>query len=190
MSDPGEPMSKGTIVHSLIAAVRDVWGEDGIQGALARLAPDVAEATMGADFVPLKWYPTRYVVAWNSAIYDGPAAGDEATFCRCVVRSIDFGFGRVRRAFLRIATPQLVAERATALWQREHTHGTLALEPDLPAGLARVTLRGHPFVESAQGRAATAEVFRYVLSLSRAKDVRVTHGMEGDALVMGFRWEV
>ena len=37
---------------------------------------------------------------------------------------------------------------------------------------------------SALGRIAVSEVLRHVLSLSRARNVRETHGMTGDALVI------
>jgi hypothetical protein len=185
-----EPMTRGTILHSMAAAVRDVWGADGLRDVTARLPDEARAATTGPDFATLSFYPTRYILDWNTAIMDGPAHDDEREFRRGVARSIDFGFGRVRRAFLSFATPILLAQRAAELWRHDHTHGRLALDPDESVpGRRRISLTGHPFVTSALGRIAVSEVLRHVLSLSRARNVRETHGMTGDALVIVLTWD-
>jgi hypothetical protein len=184
---PPEPMTKGTILHALVGAVRETWGEPGIRAIVDRLPPATAEATPG--LVPIVWYPTRYLLEWNAALMDGPAQGDENAFRRCVARSIDLGFGRVRRAFLVFATPKLLAKRAADLWRHDHTHGTLTRsERDLPPRTARFLLEDHLFVKAPVDRLAIAEVLRHVLSLSHANDVRETHAMQGNALAITLRW--
>jgi hypothetical protein len=186
-----ESLSKGTIVHSQAQAIRELWGEDGLRDVVGRLPTEAAEATAGVDFEPLRWYPTRYLLDWNVALLDGPARQDEQAFRRCVARSIDLGFGRVRRAFLAFATPDRLAQRASELWRHEHSQGELSIESDAAPveRTARLALRDHPFITTALSRLATAEVFRYILSLSRARNVRESHALHGDALRITLRWE-
>jgi hypothetical protein len=174
----------------MCAGVRDLWGEDGLRDLEARLPDATREATRGPEFAPLRWYPTRYLVEWHAAMMDGPAGNDEAAFRRGVARSIDFGFGRVRRVLLSIATPMLLAERAAVLWRHENTHGVLAVDTSGRAeGKGRVTLTGHPFVRTPLSRKAFAEVLRHILSLSRAQNVRESHAATGEALVVALTWD-
>jgi hypothetical protein len=184
-------MTRGTIIHAIIAATRGLWGEDGLRDAMARLPDETREATTGPSFSSLSWYPTRFINDWDAAKMDGPARGDERAFRLSVDRSIDLSFGRVRRAFLSFATPMLLANRAAELWRHDHTHGTITVDSSANAeGRARVSLAEHPFLETPLSRLGFAEVIRYALSLSRARRVRETHAVSGDALVVGVTWDV
>jgi hypothetical protein len=73
-------LSKGTILHSQVQAIRELWGEDGLRDVVGRLPAEAAEATAGVDLEPLRWYPTRYLLDWNVASMDGPARQDEQAF--------------------------------------------------------------------------------------------------------------
>jgi len=53
----------------------------------------------------------------------------------------------------------------------------------------RLGRRGHPLTETPLARLAFAEVMRHVLSLSRARNVRESHALEGDALVVTLTWD-
>ena len=183
-------MSRGTLLHSVAAAVREVWGEEGLREVIARLPEETRAATTGPAFTTLSWYPTRYVVDWDAAKMAGPARGDEESFRRSVMRGIDLGFGRIRRALLSFATPVIIAERAAELWRHDHTHGKLSVDSSRRnEGKARVLLTGHPFTETPVARMAFAEVMRHVLSLSRARNVRESHTLEGDVLVVALTWD-
>jgi hypothetical protein len=182
-------MTRGTILHSNAESIREVWGDEGHRDVVSRLSAETREATTGPAFSALSWYPTRYLMEWDVAKMAGPCAGDEEAFRRSIRRATDLGFGRVRRAFLKVATPVLLAQRAAELWSHDHTHGTLSLEPEQVPGRRRVTLEGHPFTTTQLGRVAMAEVLRYILSLSRARNVRETHGMHGEALVITLSWD-
>jgi hypothetical protein len=186
-----EPMTRGTILHSLAAAARDVWGEEGLRDLVSRLPDETRAATTGPTFNSLSWYPSRYVLDWDVAKMEGPARGDEQAFLLSVDRGTDLGFGRVRRAFLSFATPILLARKSAELWRHDHTHGTLSVDSTARAeGRARVTLVGHPFVTTALSRQAFSEVLRYILSLSRARNVRESHAMSGESLVVALSWDV
>jgi hypothetical protein len=184
-------MTRGTVFHSIAAGARDVWGEDGLSELLAKLPDETRHATSGAAFTPLAWYPTRFVLDWDEAKMNGPARGNEEAFRKSVARGIDFGFGRVRRAFLSFATPILLAERAAALWRHDQTHGEISVDSSArDEGRARLTLRDHPFIRTTVSRIAFSEVVRHILSLSRAKNVRETHAASADGLVVALTWDV
>jgi hypothetical protein len=183
-------MTRGTVLQSMVAAVRDMWGEDGVRDVADRLPDETRIATVGPMLSALRWYPTRYVLDWDEARLAGPAHGDEEAFRRSVKRGIDLGFGRVRRTFLSFATPVLLAERAAGLWRHDHTHGELDVDSSARhEGRAWVTLSGHPYVGTTLSRMAFAEVLRYILSLSRAHNVRETHALAGDALAVALVWD-
>jgi hypothetical protein len=186
-----EPMTRGTLLHSMTAGVLDVWGEDGLRDVISRLPEETRAVTTGPSFTTLSWYPTRYVLDWDVAKMAGPARGDEAAFRRSVTRTIDLGFGRIRRSLLSFATPTMMAERAAQLWRHDHTHGELSVDTSgRREGHAVATLRGHPFATTPLGRMAFAEVIRHVLSLSRARNVRESHAPGGgDALVVTLTWD-
>jgi hypothetical protein len=189
-SPAAESLSKGTIIRSLAAAVRDLWGEEALRTVVDRLPAETRAATSGVGFIPIDWYPTRHIMKWGAAILDGPAFGDEIAFTQCVSRSVELGFGLVQRAFLVIATPTRLAARAADLWRHEHTHGTLTIETsDAAGGHARLALREHPFVGEPLARIAISEGIRTVLSLSRARNVRESHAVLGDALFITLHWD-
>lgn len=182
-------MSRGTILHSQRVSAQLQWGDEGVKAVLQRLSPETREATFGPAFTPLGWYPTRYIVEWVEAIHDVAARRDEQAVREWVDRAIDMSFGRVRRVFLRLATPTLLVQRAAELWRREHTHGVLTMESDVPARIARITLRDHPFTTTFASRIATSEIFRHVLSLSKARNVRESHALHEGTLKVSLLWE-
>jgi hypothetical protein len=185
---PTEPLSRGTIVVSIGPAVRAVWGDEGWDATLGRLPPETLAATTGANLLSLSWYPTRYLLHYERAIFDGPAERDEDAYRRYIDRRIDLGFGRFRRTFLRFATPERLAQRASELWRRDQTHGLLKVD-ELGEGFTRMSLRDHPYVLNQLSRLGAAEIMRHILSLSRFRDVRETHALVDHALVMTFLWK-
>jgi hypothetical protein len=183
-------MTRGTILHSMREAIVALWGEHGLQDVVDRLPDETRVATTGAMLSTLRWYPTRYVLDWNVAKMAGPARDDERAFRRSVALAMDLGFGRVRRVFLSFATPMLLAERAASLWRHDHSHGEISVDSSArEQGRARVTLTAHPFVHSALSRIAFAEAIRRVLALSRVRNVRETHALSGDELVIALAWD-
>jgi hypothetical protein len=181
-------MTKGTILHSLLLSVGDLWGEGGLKSVYDRLRPETMAAVRGG-FSAFDWYPTRYVVDYGNAVFDGPAANDEAAYRRYVDRSIDLSFGRIRSSLLRFVTPRGLAQRAADLWRHDNSHGTLTVDA-VEDGLGKLSLRGHPFVHKPLFRLGTAETMRHILALSRLRNVRETHAVAGEALVITLLWDV
>jgi hypothetical protein len=182
-----ESVSKGNILVSVRLAIRDLWSDEGWRDVVGRLPSDAAATVTGADLTALAWYPTRYLLDCERAVFEGVAGRDEAAFRRYIARSTDLGFGRIRRTFLRFATPDLLARRASELWRHDHSAGQLTIE-ERGERHARLALRGHPFVHTHLSRIAFAEALRHIMSLSRIRNVRATHELAGDALVVSLAW--
>lgn len=167
-------------------AARDVWGataEKAIVDAISERERDEAVDPRRPD-----WVPERVIVAYGLATWEGPAARDRPTMQRFLRRHVDHGFGRVRRLLLGLAQPTRFFESIPSYWRQDHTHGvvTTRLEP----GLGIVELRDHPYIASVHMRTGMAEIFRYTVSLMRARNVTESHALAPDgSLVMRIRWE-
>jgi hypothetical protein len=92
----------------------------------------------------------------------------------------------MRRIFVGMLTPGLLASRAAKEWRNEHSHGTV--ESVIGERGATATFRDTPFLEVELMQAGLAESFRHLISLSRVPNVRETHRMEGAKLVVDLAW--
>jgi hypothetical protein len=168
------------------AACEQMWGPAGYASICDRLPVDVRERTAGMR--PLaKWNQVEDLIAWHQAVWNGPVARDERQMIRHIHATVDMGFGRVKKFFLSMATPRTLAPRVAALWRDEYSTGRL--EASFPEeNVVHLTLSEHPFVEEPLMRFVIPEVFRYVLSMTRAKQVTATHGVRASSLVVVLRW--
>ena len=183
-----QPCARGTIFVGFKHAVHGVWGEHGVASVAAALSPEVRSQTLERVVLNTEWLPESYVLAWYEALWSGPCEQRRERLALALDRMLDFGFGRVRRVFLSMAKPSTIFEQAPSLWRYDHTHGTLSVA----AGetMARLCLRGHPYTENSLSCMAIAEIYRYCVALSRARNVTSTHYRDEDgALVVRLRWE-
>jgi hypothetical protein len=174
---PSVPTSRGIIFHTLHLAVQRTWGPDALAAVIAGLPEEVARETSGPEFLPIRWYPTSHLTAWQNAIYDGMAKGDDAAYATCIDRSLDLTLGGVRRLFMRVVAPHAIAERAGDMWRHFHSHGWIEIDWRTETS-GRVVLSEHGYAQDVVGRRTFAEMIRYMLALSRAKDVRESHGLD------------
>ncbi len=181
------PQSRGIMISTLQRAVVEIWGEEGLAAVRARLPADVAADTIGPGFLPIRWYPSTHMVAWHSAIFEGPANGDDAAFTQVMERVMDLSMGIVRRAFMRVLTPATLIAGAVGAWRDFHTHGEVTVEEPAP-GSARMILSNHPFLESPASRKMIAIMARHIAVRSRAHDVQETHALVGGRLVTTVSW--
>jgi hypothetical protein len=178
------------VLHAMRLAVLDLYGEAGLAEVAALVSADNRAATIDQAASPLGWYPERFLCEWHEAAWRGPGKREDAALCRVVDRRIDFGFGRVRKALLGIVGPEGVLRRAGELWKHDHTHGALTLTFDPEARVATGLLSDHLYCEVPIARRAAAEMFRYIVTLTRGvKTARETHGMQGKALAVRIAWE-
>lgn len=184
-----EVRARGTILMAFREAAHDLWGEDG-EREIGKRLPDVVRAeTLDLAAVNLAWVPEAYVLSWYDALWHGPCDKQREVFARFLCRMMDNGFGRVRKAFLAFAKPAMILSKAPTFWRHDHSHGELTVEA-LEADSAKVKLSDHPYTRTSLGCLATAEIYRYCVTLCRAKHVTEIHYRDpSGALVVRLRWQ-
>jgi hypothetical protein len=181
-----EPCAAQRVFVASRAAAVELYGDAGLQVIGERLPPDVRGALIGSAIITEPWLPERFVMAWQEAVFEGPAQSSDDEFRRYVEKVVDAGFGRVRRLLVNLVTPATLCTRAAELWHDEHTHGEITAVPT--GQVVVIRLRHHPYVTRPIARLVMAESLRYAASLTRAKRVAEAHHMEGDALEVRLTW--
>jgi hypothetical protein len=185
-SSKAEHLAHRRTVVGLRPAVEEVWGKPGVDAVRAALPPEYLASTGG--LVPAdEWVPVPFVVAWNDAVWEGPAARDRRVFREYVKATVHHGFGRVRKFFLTLATPELLVEKATEMWRAEYTTGELTSRLDAP-GRASFVLKQHPFVLNATSSEVLAEAFRCVGMYTTRAPIRQQMTRDGTVLRITLNW--
>jgi hypothetical protein len=184
----GESCARGTILMAFRDAANTLWGDAGVRAIGAALPEDVRRETVDVGVVNLAWVPETYVLAWYEAVWHGPCGGDRDAFVGFLQRMMDRGFGRVRKAFLSLAKPAVILNKAPSLWRHDHTHGELTLDT-VGRDSARVKLVDHAYTTTSLACMATAEIYRYCVELCQAKNVTEIHYREANALIVRLRWQ-
>lgn len=185
--ESSEPTARARILVAIRAAALDLWGDKGLLDITARLPAETRRRSLDERMAPLAWVPERDVIAWYEALWSGPVEGREDVFLGFVRQMMNRGFGRTRRALLLIASPEALVTRAPQLWRIEHSHGDLSFV--LARRGARLTLKNSLYATLPLLRLTTTEIYRYALSLSRARDVTaVRQGGEEGSLVIEVGW--
>lgn len=167
-------------------ACERMWGLPGMSETIEALPSDVRERTAGIRPLP-DWIPLDDLIAWHEAVWNGRAKRDQKVMFAHAHLTVDQGFGRVKRAVISLASAATLAPRVAALWNDEYSTGSLtatALEPRSTT----LVLSDHPYVQHELMRVIIMEVFRYVLSLSRTKNVSATHLITGNRLLVALNW--
>jgi hypothetical protein len=185
MADMGEACAASRVFVASRAAAVELYGNDGLKSISARL-PDEARIIADTALITEKWLPERWIIAWQEAVWNGPARKDDAAFRSYVRTVVDHGFGRVRRLLVNLVTPATLCTRAAELWHDEHTHGAITAEP--VGNVVNIRLSAHPYVTRPVSRMVMAESLRYAASLTRATDVREAHRLDGDTLEVKLTW--
>jgi hypothetical protein len=181
-----EPCAGQRVFVASRAAAVEMYGDGGLREIAERLPPDVRGALIDSAILTEPWLPERFVMAWQEAVFEGPARGSDDAFRRYIYRVVDAGFGRVRRLLVNLVTPVTLCTRAAELWHDEHTHGEISAEPS--GKVVLIKLRNHPYVTRPIARLVMAESLRHAASLTRVKRVDQLHRVEGDALEVRLTW--
>jgi hypothetical protein len=181
-----EPCAGQRVFVASRAAAVELYGDGGLREIAERLPPDVRGALIDSALITEAWLPERFVMAWQEAVFEGPARGSDDEFRRYVDKVVDSGFGRVRRLLVNLVTPATLCTRAAELWHDEHTHGEISAAPT--GHVVVIKLRKHPYVTRPIARLVMAESLRHAASLTRVKRVEQLHRIEGDALEVRLTW--
>ena len=177
-------MTRGIGLHGFRAAALDLWGPSALHAIAERLSDEARRRTIDDIVLPVSWYPERYGMEWEEAVWNGPAEKLDSAFFAFIDRSIEHGFGRMRRFFLRLTTLEAMIARGPDAWRYQHTHGTMTAK--LVSRTSSIyTLTDHPFVKNPLTRRATAAAWRHIGELAGLRNMRESHAMEGpDTLVV------
>jgi hypothetical protein len=181
----GPPRIHGTSVHGVRAAAVRAFGEAGVRAL--RVSDAARRAIVDAIVLPGDWIPEALFIEVYEALFRERLESDEARLASFVGDAIGMGWGRVKRALVAMATPEILWRRAGSLWREEHTTGTL--RATLAERQATITLEDHAYADSNVTRRVHAESMRYIISLSRVKNAKATHGLDGRRnLVVRVTW--
>jgi hypothetical protein len=186
VGESAEPCAGARVFVASRAAAVELYGDIGLQVIGERLPPDIRGPLIDSAIITEPWLPERFVMAWQEAVFEGPAQGSDAEFRRYIDKVVDAGFGRVRRLLVNLVTPATLCTRAAELWHDEHTHGDITAEPT--GHLVVIRLRNHPYVTRPVARLVMAESLRHAASLTRVKRVDENHRVDGDALEVRLTW--
>jgi hypothetical protein len=181
-----EPCAAQRVFVASRAAAVELFGDGGLREIADRLPPDVRGALIDSAIISEAWLPERFVMAWQEAVFEGPARNSDDAFRRYVHKVVDSGFGRVRRLLVNLVTPATLCTRAAELWHDEHTHGEISAAPT--GHVVIIKLRNHPYVTRPIARLVMAESLRHAASLTRVKRVEQLHRVDGDALEVRLTW--
>jgi hypothetical protein len=127
-------------------------------------------------------------MAWQEALFSGPAGSDGQIFREFIDGTIALGLGRIRRLFFEMTPPRLFIAGCARIWRDQHTAGDLTAPEVTPNG-CRGELRNHPFTTTSLSRLGVSEALRHALSLTGLRGVEETHHVDSSgALVMRFTW--
>lgn len=126
--------------------------------------------------------PERFVLEWYETVWAGPAERNRVIYDRFLDTMMDHGFGKVRKFLLGVATPATVVRKCSELWRHDHTHGLLEVSVVTDHHF-ELTLSDHPYLETPLGRSSIAEIYRYALSLARARRVDAKHWLNSSRVL-------
>lgn len=169
------------------AASQQLWGSAGIEEICSDLPAAVRERTAGLLPLP-EWIPLEDLVSWHLAAWRGPARREETVMTHHAQLTVDQGFGRVKRFVISLLSPEGLAARVVPLWRDEYSTGRLDTL-SVAAHEVQLALSDHAYVEIPLMRYIISEVYRYVLSMTRAENVTVTHALRDASLVVTLRWQ-
>lgn len=162
-----------------------MWGVEGVRTVAAALPDDVRDRTAGLTPLP-EWVPVDDLIAWHVALR-GSLGRDDTMFTRHIHKTVDQGFGKVKRLLLSMATPHTLAPRAAALWRDEYSTGRLTAK-SIDDHTVSLTLRDHPYVHHALMGSVISEAYRYIVSMTTAKVVRAQTIVRNDELTVRMQW--
>ena len=180
-----EPCAAQRVFVASRSAAMALYGDAGLRDIAERL-PEDARPLAESALIAEQWLPERFVMAWQEAVWSGPARASVDDFRVYTNRVVDAGFGRVRRLLVNLVTPATLCTRAAELWHDEHTHGKISAEPK--GQVVTIRLREHPYVTKPISCLVMAESLRHAASLTRARQVQQTHRVHDETLEVRLSW--
>lgn len=172
-------------LRAAVAAAQDCFGKEAARAVEESMSAAFSEALAPVE-TGMSWTPVQHMIDWSLAVWEGPAGRERPLMVDYTRRQVALGFGRLRRALIAVASPRLLLTRAPELWDKDNRGGKVSVQLGEHEGVW--TLVDHPYCEVPHARAAMAEVLRYCVELTRARDVTESHGLYRGALEVRVRW--
>jgi hypothetical protein len=186
VGEASEPKLKKYYAVAAREAALWAWGQGGVDDIAQRM-PEPERGEVFADVLP-PWIAERAMIAMGFGIWNGPAKRSKPEYFRFLHKTTDMSFGRVRKVLMAVATPEKIVTMADELWKSDHTHGSW--ETHVAPNRARMVLTGHPYADTPHGRTSLAEQIRYIVELTRARDVTASHGqIAPGTMEITLRWK-
>jgi hypothetical protein len=187
VGEASEPKLKKYYAVAAREAALWAWGPGGVEDIASHM-PELERGEMFAEVLP-PWVAERTMIALGFGIWNGPAKRSKTEYFRFLHKTTDMSFGRVRKALLGVlASPEKVLTMADELWKSDHTHGSW--ETHIAPNRARMRLTGHPYADTPHGRTSLAEQIRYIVQLTRARNVTASFAPVGpSAMEITLRWK-
>jgi len=187
VGEASEPKLKKYHMVAAREAALWAWGPDGVE-EIGRHMPDRERSEIFAEVLP-PWIAERAVIALGFGVWNGPAKHSKTEYFRFLHKTTDLSFGRVRKALVgALASAEKVLSMADEIWKSDHTHGSW--ETHVAQNRARMRLTGHPYADTPHGRTSLGEQIRYIVSLTRAREVTASHAPIGaGAMEITLRWK-
>ncbi len=128
---PSLVRTKGTSLAAVVSFVRLRYGEEGLARLVSKVASPAAAAHLGGVLLRASWYPFEDFVALLEA---GDLAFPERTSfaARQGAHGAETDLKGVYRAFVRLASPRFLVERASAVWKQYYSSGALNVTDSSP----------------------------------------------------------
>jgi hypothetical protein len=186
VGEAAEPKLKKYQVAAAREAALWAWGPGGVD-EIASHMPERERGEIFAEILP-PWVAERALIALGFGIWNGPAKRSKPEYFKFLHKQTDLSFGRVRKVLLGVASAEKIISMADELWKADHTHGSW--ETHVAPNRARMRLTGHPFADTPHGRTSLAEQIRYIVQLTRVREVTASHGLVAPgAMEITLRWK-
>lgn len=157
-SDSDGPRALDSMLHAITRATFELFGEGGLQKAVALLPDDARHDTIEERHLPGRWIPVRYITNWMRAVHAGPAALATDAF-EAFVRKVE-GY-RVSPYFVdyvRCHRSRLLDIRH--LWRTCYDTGDFEASHSAKNDFLELRLWNHPHCENERARRTFALCWR------------------------------
>ncbi len=177
-AEHGEAMALDSIIYAIKRAGLELFGEEGLQQAVARLPDDVRMNTIEMRYPPGRWVPVRYIASWIRAMIDGPMGGSLAGYYQFLRRMEHHRLSPFFLDYYRSARHHRLANIGE-MWRTCYNSGEIEAAVSPNGDWFEIRLWNHPYCHSEPARRTHALCWLALAEELGAKDCRlVAAGIE------------
>lgn len=170
-SEFGEARALDSILHAIARAAVEVFGQTGLDKAIALLSEEVRIDTVDTRHPPGRWIPVRYVREWMRAMFNGPAARSSELFERFIFRVESHRVSPYFIDYLKCQNYRL--SDIQQMWRTGYDSGDFEAFLSPKRDFFEIRLSNHPYCETEQSRRIFALCWRELSRVFGAKDPQI-----------------